>query len=100
MCGLVLLVFSSFFLPFLCAYFKVRCWDPDLSCWTTEGVDEAEWQSAKRVVRLHTTRSVARPIRPSGRGAVEYKIGTYDGEGHSTRPAVPRPPRTFVPANC
>eukprot|EP00752_Nemacystus_decipiens_P014603 g13004.t1 len=35
---------------------RVRCWDSDLSCWTSEGIDEAEWQSAKRVVRLHTTR--------------------------------------------
>eukprot|EP00903_Cladosiphon_okamuranus_P016177 g14928.t1 len=35
---------------------EVRCWDPDLSCWTSEGIEEAEWQSARRVVRLHTTR--------------------------------------------
>ncbi|CAN0312049.1 unnamed protein product, partial [Hapterophycus canaliculatus] len=35
---------------------KVRCWDPQLSAWTSEGIEEAEWQSAKRVVRVHTTR--------------------------------------------
>lgn len=36
---------------------KVRCWDPEVSSWTSEGIEEAEWQPGKRVVRLHTTRS-------------------------------------------
>ncbi|CAN0196038.1 unnamed protein product [Scytosiphon promiscuus] len=35
---------------------EVRCWDPQASAWTSEGIDEAEWQPAKRVVRVHTTR--------------------------------------------
>ncbi|CAM9966550.1 unnamed protein product [Ectocarpus sp. 4 AP-2014] len=35
---------------------KVRCWDPELSSWTSEGIEEAEWQPAKRAVRVHTTR--------------------------------------------
>lgn len=35
---------------------KVRCWDPELSEWTSEGIEEAEWQPARRVIRVHTTR--------------------------------------------
>ena len=35
---------------------KVRCWDADAARWTSERIEEAEWQPGKRVVRVHTTR--------------------------------------------
>lgn len=37
---------------------KVRAWVPEAAAWTSDGIEEYEWQSTKRVIRLHTTRSI------------------------------------------
>lgn len=35
---------------------KVCCWDTDTASWTSDGIEEAEWQPTKRSIRVHTTR--------------------------------------------
>lgn len=35
---------------------QVCCWDPEVEAWTAEGIEESEWQSTKRTIRVHTIR--------------------------------------------
>lgn len=67
---------------------KVRAWDPEATAWTSDGIEEYEWQPTKRVVRLHTTRSVSRPFP-------QRKVwGNYNMFRHPFVPLVPPHPPT------